>query len=102
MKYQKVKTAIWNDEKFTLLSPNEKLSFLYLLTSPFSNPIGAYVIKKPSIVADTGLSIDEVNDSLKRLIEMELVEYDEKTSIIFIKNYLKHNRIENPKWIEYW
>ncbi len=96
MRYQKIYVQIWNDEKFIELSEPSKIFFLYLLTSPHSNLIGAFVIKKGYIAEDLKWSIPRVDKAIKELVRDELILFDVKVSVVAVSNYLKYNPLENP------
>ena len=96
MRYQKIYVQIWNDEKFIELSEPSKIFFLYLLTSPHSNLIGAFVIKKGYIAEDLKWSIARVDKAIKELVRDELILFDVKVSVVAVSNYLKYNPLENP------
>jgi hypothetical protein len=96
MRYQKIYVQIWNDEKFIELSEPSKIFFLYLLTSPHSNLIGAFVIKKGYIAEDLKWSIVRVDKAIKELVKEELILFDVKVSVVAVSNYLKYNPLENP------
>ena len=96
MRYQKIYVQIWNDEKFIELSEPSKIFFLYLLTSPHSNLIGAFVIKKGYIAEDLKWSIPRVDKAIKELVKDELILFDVKVSVVAVSNYLKYNPLENP------
>ena len=95
MRYQKIYTQIWQDEKFTKLDIDSQILFLYLLTSPHSNAIGFYSLPIGYIHADLYWSINKVKKKLTQLIQKNFILYDEKNSIILIKNYFKFNPIDN-------
>ena len=96
MRYQKVEVQTWNDEKFTLLSPQQKYLFLYLLTTPHSNCLGAFVLKPGYAADDMGWVRETVTLTLSELFRKGFLNLDETLSLIVIKNYLKHNPPENP------
>ena len=96
MRYQKVEVNTWNDEKFVKLSQDAKFMFLYFLTCPHSNSIGAYVVKKGYMADDLVWTSKRVNDALLQLRKIGLVRYDDNLSVLVVNNYLKHNTIENP------
>src|SRR3990167_1063720 len=85
MRYQKIYTQIWQDEKFTKLDIDSQILFLYLLTSPHSNAIGFYSLPIGYIHADLYWSINKVKKKLTQLIQKNFILYDEKNSIILIK-----------------
>jgi hypothetical protein len=95
MRYQKLHSQIWHDEKFPLLSDQGKLLFIYLLSSPHSNSIGLYVIPKPYIVADLNWTTQQLNKPFLELLDKELIKYDETVKLLIIPNHLKHNPLEN-------
>ena len=96
MRYQKIYVQIWNDEKFIELTEPSKIFFLYLLTSPHSNLIGAFVIKKGYIAEDLNWSIPRVGKSIKEHVKTDLIMFDNKVSVVAVSNYLKYNPLENP------
>ena len=99
MRYQKVYSQIWNDEKFTDLTHSQKLLFLYLLTSPHNNLIGLYVVKLGYIAADIDVNPKSLQKDLEKLSEKGLIKYDSQVGLIYIPNFLKHNPITNPNQI---
>lgn len=96
MRYQKIHCQIWHDEKFRSLNDDQQKLFLYVLTSPHSNSLGAYVLPKAYIMADLKWSSRRVNAIFAQLIDVGVIAYDHLKSIIVIKNHLKHNSLENP------
>ena len=100
MRYTKIHTQIWNDEKFISLTPEQQRLFLYILTSPHSNLIGFYVLKKAYIqgdIKDFGKSFDK---DFGKLCSEGLISYDEGLQVILIHKWLKHNQITNPNQIK--
>ncbi len=96
MRYQKVEAQIWNDEKFSVLPAPEKYLFLYLLTSPHSNCLGAFVMKPGYAADDMGWERGQYLEILGRLAAKGFVTVDETLSLTVVTNYLKHNPPENP------
>ena len=97
MRYQKIHSQIWHDEKFMQLSPEAQRLFLYLLSSPHSNSIGLYVIHKMYICADLKMTSQQLKKPFNELINHSLILYDDKVNLLLIVNHLKHNKIENEK-----
>lgn len=97
MRYQKIHSQIWHDEKFMQLSPESQRLFLYLLSSPHSNSIGLYVINKMYICADLKMTLPQLKKPFDELIQAGLIMYDDSVNLILIVNHLKHNKIENEK-----
>lgn len=95
MRYQKIHSQIWNDEKFTSLSPSQQRLFLYILTCPHGNISGFFVLKQGYICDDLKCLPKDLAKDLPKLVEVGLIEYDFTVSVILIKRYLKHNPITN-------
>jgi len=95
VRYQKIHTKIWTDEKFVNLSRKAQFLFLYILTSPHSNALGAYVLPKAYICEDISYSLEQLQEPFKELLDKQLILYDESVKLIIIKNHLKHNTLEN-------
>lgn len=100
MRYQKIHSQIWNDEKFVTLTPLQQRLFLYILTCPHGNIIGFFVLKLGYICDDLKSSQKEIAKDLHKLIEIGAIDYDFNSSIILIKNFLKHNPITNPNQVK--
>lgn len=96
-RYANIHSGIWTDQKIPNLSLEERLYFIYLLTSPHSNMIGFY--RLPLMYACYDMRVDEKqikkwNDSL---IKAEMIAYEYATDMVLILNYLKYNPILNIK-----
>ena len=94
--YGKVETRFWSDRKIRDLSERGRILFLYLLTCPHSSPIGCFRLPPEYIVSDLMWKIETVNEVLIEIILKELVEYDYDRQILWLKNFFKHNSIDNP------
>jgi hypothetical protein len=93
MRYQKIHSQIWYDEKFSLLTPDAQILFLYILTSPHSNSIGLYVLPMAYMEGDLGWSHQRVSKAFTELLKTGSIMYN--SPIIFIKNHLKYNPIDS-------
>jgi len=100
MRYQKIHSQIWNDEKFIQLTPQQQRLFFYILTCPHGNLIGLYVLKEGYAREDLKSFGKDFRKDLTKLIDLGLVEYDKSVSVVFIKNFLKHNPITNPNQVK--
>ena len=100
MRYQRIHSQIWSDEKFIKLSQDAKYLFIYLLTSPHSNGIGIYVLPKKYIECDLEWSTKQLAIPFDELLNSGLILYDDVARLICIKNHIKHNPIENPKQVK--
>lgn len=95
-RYARVFTQFWTDEKIVSLTEDERTLFLYLLTCPHGNMIGAFVLPSFYGCADLRWPADRYEAALKTLLERRLVKRDEAVQLIWLPNYLKHNPLENP------
>lgn len=96
MRYQKIESKIWHDEKFIALSPMQQRLFFYILTCPHSNLTGIFVLKPGYVCEDLKCLPKDFEKDLTKLIQKGLIFYDQNTSVLLIKNFLKHNPITNP------
>lgn len=100
MRYQKVMVRIWNDKKFRKLpSRDSRLFFLYLLTSPHSNALGAFVLKIGYGSDDADYTREEVERELKILSANKMIKYDRENDFLFMVHYLDYNPPGNPNQI---
>ncbi|TDO95007.1 hypothetical protein DFR79_1012 [Halanaerobium saccharolyticum] len=95
MKFNKVDTSFWIDEKVRAWDYKTKFLALYILTNQHRYSEGLYRLPKQYIAGDLSISIEEVNQLLNNLIDNGFIAYDEKNSIILIKKALKYSPIIN-------
>lgn len=100
MRYHKIHSQIWNDEKFERLSVFERYTFIYLQTSPHNNLLGIYVLKEGYACEDMKVTPDVLNKDLIKLYESKLIKYDKENKLVWIVNQLKYNQITNPNQIK--
>lgn len=100
MRYQRIFTQIWHDEKFITLSEDAQKLFLYCMTSPHSNMIGLYVLPELYILADLKWSQERFAKPFKELLAKPLIKYDKNVNLILILNHFKHNLLENPNQVK--
>lgn len=104
--YAKIQKRIWNSQTFLSLSDDARYLWLYLLTCPHGNMVGMFILKPGYVQDDLGWTVQRFKKAFDELTEKPttngcrgLVEYDEKTKVIWIKNFLEHNPIINPKQV---
>jgi hypothetical protein len=95
MKFNKVDTSFWIDEKVRAWDYKTKFLALYILTNQHRYSEGLYRLPKHYIAGDLSISIEEVEQLLNNLIGNGFIAYDEKNSIILIKRALKYSPIIN-------
>lgn len=92
--YRIVNTQIWSDSWFFELSPEQKLLFLYLCSSSYTNQLGIYKATIKHIELETG--IKNVEEVLKSLYPK--VIYVKELKLIVIKNFLKYQNYSGGKF----
>ena len=95
LRYQKIHSQIWHDEKFKFLSEDGQKLFFYVMTCPHGNAVGLFVLPKLYALADLSWSEKRFDKAFTELLSKHLIYYDETVSLLLIKNHLKHNPIEN-------
>jgi len=99
-KFRKIEPAFWTDEKMSLQEPDVKYLALYLLSSPHSNAAGCYYLPPGYACADLGWTIEQFTQAIKKLEDIGFALYDVQARVVFLPNYLRHNRPENPKSLQ--
>ncbi len=94
-RYVRVKRRFWTDEKSGLVSANLKLLLFYLITTPHGNMLGLYRLPDEYGARDIGWSLEEYRENFAQAVALGFVEHDPETSTVFVRNYLKHNPLEN-------
>lgn len=95
-RYARVFTQFWTDEKIVALNEDERTLFLYLLTCPHGNMIGAFVLPPLYGCGDLRWHPERYDTAMRALLERHLVRRDERVQLTWLPNYLKHNPLENP------
>ena len=89
-----VNTDFWVDSYIARLGTNEKLAFLYLLTSPLANIAGTYEMPVKRALFDSGIPAKEFAAALDRFeSDGKIVRQDDWIGIV---NFIKHQSL-NPK-----
>lgn len=94
--FGRIHTAFWNSASVRDLTDRGKLLASYLLTSPHSNSIGAYLLPDAYVSDDLGWSIATVKAELAALIASGFCKRLADGRHIVICKYLEWNPIENP------
>lgn len=87
-----VSTSFWDDIKVHYdMSADDKLLFVFLLTNPQTSVTGVYEIDKRYMADLTGMSQERVCASLDKLCGLGVVDYDDDTCEVLIRNWPGHN-----------
>jgi len=98
--YTKIDELIWTDDKFNELSDDGKILFFYTLTNSHRNILGFYFLPVPYASFDLKWTPQRLDKGLRELLGKRLISYNFDTSIMFIKNYLKYNPLDNPNQVK--
>jgi hypothetical protein len=114
MRYRKVSTRIWADDRFMRLStpqPNAQSLFLYLLTGPHTTCIpGVIVAGEASLAEALGWPMEGFREAFRELLAEgsddghahPLVMADLRSRLIFLPRAARHNQPENPNVVKSW
>lgn len=84
--------AFWRSPKMAGRTQEDRATLTYLLTSPFSNIIGAYQIVPRIAASEMGWDTEsQLIPVLQRLQEAKFIEYDAESSFIWVKTWWDHN-----------
>lgn len=95
MKFNKLESNFWTDEKVRAWDNKTQFLALYILTNPHRHTEGLYRLPKHYIAGDLSISIEKVDQLLDNLIKTDFIAYDDKNSIILIKKALKYSPTKN-------
>jgi hypothetical protein len=100
--YAKIKTRIWNDEKFKAFSDDGQLVFLFLLSHPFQSSLGAFRHTIEGLAEEKGWTLERFSKGFAEPYRKGMVEYDPGGPLIWLPKHLKHNPPENPNVVISW
>ncbi len=107
-KYRKIEARIWNDAKFNKLSDDAKLLFFFLLSHPHLTALGAMRATPSGLANELNWTEKAFREAFGELLQKHMVKASEKACFIWLPNFLKYNKPENPnvvkswdKWLEY-
>lgn len=95
--YGSIQTCFWENPSTENLSDQAKLLATYLLTGPHTNMIGCFRLPLGYITIDLNWDLLKVVKAKKELAETHFITYDETFELIIIHDFLKWNRVQNPK-----
>lgn len=98
--FTKIDSIIWTDSKYKELSDDAKFLFIYVLTCPHRNILGYYFLPIPYGAFDLGWVSERFTKGLHELFNKGFINYNHETNMIFIKNFLKYNPLENPNQVK--
>ncbi len=96
MKYNRISTKFWTDEKVLQWDNETRLLALYLLTCSHKTTEGLFRLPKQYICADLEWSMEGLAKPFAKLLEDGFIKYDEGVNVILINNALKYQSPDNP------
>jgi hypothetical protein len=95
LKYRRVYTRFYEDEKVQRLDPLDKLLALYLLTSSQTNRIGLYVFSIGRAAEDLGIDYETLRERFGNVCQTFRWGYDAATRMLYISSWWRYNPPEN-------
>jgi hypothetical protein len=99
-RYRRIDVRLWGDTEFLGLSLKAKLAWVYLLTSDQVNLIGLYRLSVPEMAAATGLPEAVCRTLLAEFEERGMIRYDDRSRLVWLRNWLRYNQPEGPKQVK--
>ncbi len=96
IKFARIKPGIWETRKMRAASVHAKLIAIYLMTNGYYRMLGIYRIPKHFIEKDTGLSENQVIESLSELAKLEFCFYDDQTEVVWVCDMAMSQVAERP------
>lgn len=93
--YGQIQSSFWQSEDAEAMSDQAKVLACYLLTGPYTNGLGCFRLTDGNIMDDLGWSYETVSETVSELSRIGFAYRFGK--VIFIPNFLRWNRIANPK-----
>lgn len=96
MTYRKIDTKTWSDSKFLELSPEGKLTFIYLITAPQGDMSGCVECSAACLARDTGLTREQAASALDEIESAGLVKSDQDTNEVLVRRFGSHQWSKSP------
>jgi len=94
-KFAKIKPNIWRT-KLVDLSPNAKLTGIYLMTNDRFQMIGIYYIPTVDMVIGTGLNESALESAIKELEQADFCCYDRDDKFVWVIDMAASQVADNP------
>lgn len=95
--YRPIDIEFWQDDFILELSPEHKLSYLFLLTNRRTTQCGIYNIGLTIAQVELQFSEEKIIDHLKFFQDKGKILYNDETKEVMILNWHKYNNIHNHK-----
>lgn len=94
--YGKVHTTFWSSGTLKALDADAKLLALYLLTSPHTTMTGAFRLPDAYACEDLGWDTQRFRNGIETLSRAGFVKVDSATRWLWVVNFTRFNKPENP------
>lgn len=109
-RYRKVDVRVWRDGFFSVLEPDAKLLWLYLIASPQTTSAGLFCFDITRAMKDTGLQRGTFDRAFREVLRqagecgdgIPAVRWDEENGVIWLPNFLRYNSPESPNVVVSW
>jgi hypothetical protein len=95
--FSKVSPALWRSERFTSLERTDQVLLLYFMTSDHQNSAGCYRLPDGYACSDLKWEIADYTAHRRRLIEADLIAFDQVTLELYIRRWFQHCPPMNDK-----
>lgn len=96
--YRKIDVSIWNDDKFSSMKLEGKLSFLFLITHPNMTGVGAMRGTVPGLSSELGVSVKDFGE----VFANGLAIHDAKECCVFIPKFIEYQGCESLNVLKSW
>ena len=91
--YLPIYKQIWSSTKFNKLNVNEKLIYMYLLSSPTSHNTGIFNMLLKEIACFVDIDIKTVKTAIEKMQEIGLLIYKEDKNLFYIFKMFTYNSL---------
>ena len=91
--FRQIHTSIWDDNWFCQLSSDDKVVFIWLFSNRRASVSGLYQFSEFICARETGMTMDAVKQSIKRLSDDKKIYVEGEW--VWIKNLRKYNYYKN-------
>jgi hypothetical protein len=100
--YRKIDVRIWNDAKFSALSNNGKLIFLFLITHPQMTALGAMRATPQGLAAELKMAPEAFEEGFAEVLSQGLAKNDREACCMWLPNFLRYQSAESPNVLRNW
>lgn len=93
--YRTIRMAFWNSPAIENMTPEQKLLYLYLFTSPHTNNLGVLSVTIRKIAFETGMEEEAVRECLGHLEFHERIVMEDGD--IWVCGFIRHQCSTSPK-----